>query len=390
MLLGVSLSGCAGDPPPLTAEQVTQQLAAQVKTSTLTRVYTAESDPNKLLGRPGGYLSKTAFTDSRAETSSSGALPDAITNGGSVEVFADEEGATTRRDYLQGIGKRAPILGEYDYQNGAVLLRVSRNLTPQQAAEYEAALPLATKPGPPPPPTTAVSTTSPTKMAQPADPSAVSVASVHDAATVVLTNGVRLRQAGISAPNSNTCAAKESAVVTDAEVRRAQLSYQLLGQSDLYGNQWAYLQVGGADLGERLASLGWVWAYPDSPASQSYSQRIARQVDAARSSKIGLFGTTCPDSIPPTTGQQLTPPAKAISDGTYVVGTDIEAGTYRTAGPDETALIKMCSWSRRKDTSGEIGSVIATNIAQGPTTVTIKPTDRAFESRGCTPWNRLN
>jgi len=50
----------------------------------------------------------------------------------------------------------------------------------------------------------------------------------------------------------------------------------------------------------------------------------------------------------------------------------------------------MCSWSRRKDTSGEAGSVIAINITKGPTTVTIKPTDGAFESRGCNPWMKIN
>jgi type IV pilus biogenesis protein CpaD/CtpE len=38
----------------------------------------------------------------------------------------------------------------------------------------------------------------------------VSVGSVHDAATVVLTDGTRLRQVGISAPNADTCQAKQS------------------------------------------------------------------------------------------------------------------------------------------------------------------------------------
>jgi hypothetical protein len=52
-------------------------------------------------------------------------------------------------------------------------------------------------------------------------------------------------------------------------------------------------------------------------------------------------------------------------------------------------MVKMCSWKRLKDTSGEFSSIIAANIAQGPTTITIKPTDGAFESRGCATWKKI-
>jgi endonuclease YncB( thermonuclease family) len=395
------LSACGSGTAPLTAEQVTRQLNEQVPTSTLTTVYTADTDPNKLLGRPAGYLSKTAFADGRLDSGLLGGAPDAMNRGGSVEVFADEDAATVRRDYLQEIGKRAPIFSEYDYQSGPVLLRVSHLLTPQQAAGYEAALPGAASPDnarPSAPRPSIAAPASPT-LAAPApptpevpraDPATVSVAAVHDAATVVLTDGTRLRQVGISAPTADTCRVRQATAATDTEVRRAPLTYQLLGQSDLYGNQWAYLQVGSADLGEKLASLGWVWAYPDSPAPQSYNQRIATQVDVARTSKIGLFGSACPESAVPPAPAQSTPPARRIEDGTYVVGVDIEPGSYRTSGPAQDSPIKMCSWFRRKDTSGEAQSVIAMNISQGPTTVTIKPSDGAFESRGCSPWAKVN
>ncbi|MDT7664569.1 MAG: hypothetical protein QOD04_4125 [Pseudonocardiales bacterium] len=394
------LSACGSSRAPLTAEQVTRQLNEQVRTSTLTTVYTADTDPNKLLGRPGGYVSKTAFADSRVESGVLGGAPDAMNRGGSVEVFADEDAATTRRNYLQEIGKRAPIFSEYDYQSGPVLLRISHLLTPQQGAEYEAALPGATSPdaarATAPIPSVVAPIPTLTEPARPtlevprADPSTVSVAAVHDAATVVLTDGTRLRQVGISAPTADPCRVKQATATTDTEVRRAPLTFQLLGQSDLYGNQWAYLQVGSADLGEKLASLGWVWAYPDSPAPPSYNQRIATQVDVARASKAGLFGSACPDSaMPPAPAQSVTA-VRTIDDGTYVVGVDIEPGNYRTSGPAQDSPIKMCSWTRRKDTSGEAQSVIAMNISQGPTTVTIKPSDGAFESRGCNPWTKLN
>jgi endonuclease YncB( thermonuclease family) len=388
-----SVTACSSTPPP-TAEQVTRQLTEHVRTATLVTVFDADSDPNKLLGRPNGYLSKTVFADSRIESRSLiGGAAEGMEQGGSVEVFADGEGATARRNYLQDIGKRLPLVGgEYDFQNGAILVRVSRQLTPEQAAEYETALanivsskspaPAPTPPPPPGPP-----------AAQPpsAQPGTVSVASAHDAATIVLTDDTRLRQVGIVAPNADTCHANQATAATDAEVRRGPLTYQLLGEADVFGNQWAYIQVGSVDLGEKLASLGWVWAYPDSPAPQSYDQRIANQVEAARAAKLGLFGSVCREAATPPQGVAQTPaaPAKTIGDGTYVVGVDIQAGIYRTTGPAEDAVINMCSWKRLKDTSGEFRSTIATNVTQGPTTVTIKPTDGAFESRGCAPWTKI-
>ena len=60
--------------------------------------------------------------------------------GGTVEVFADETKAKARRDYLRGAAKAASAATEYDYVFGPILLRVSSNLTPAQAAEYQTAL----------------------------------------------------------------------------------------------------------------------------------------------------------------------------------------------------------------------------------------------------------
>lgn len=390
------MAACGSKPPP-TAEQVTRQLSAYVPTARLVTVFDAESDPNKLLGRPNGYLSKAVFADSRTDDNSMiGVSADGRQRGGSVEVFADEAGATTRRNYIQEIGKRLPLLGsEYDFQNGPILVRITRQLTPQQAAEYESALAdIVAGKGPPPGRAHAVDPPASPAVPSPAPsarPGTVSVDTVHDAATIVLTDGTRLRQVGISAPPENTCSAQRATATTDAEVRRGPLTYQLIGQTDVFGNQWAYLQVGSVDLGEKLAGSGWVWAYPDSPAPDSYDQRITNRVETARAAKLGLFGTTCPipASAPQGDRQPTTNQSTTIGDGTYVVGTDIEAGTYRTTGADEQAMVKMCSWKRLKDTSGEFQSIIATDIAQGPTTITIKPTDGAFESRGCAPWTKI-
>jgi hypothetical protein len=136
-----ALSATEGAPAPKTAEQITTELAVGVPTSRLTQVYTAETDREKLLGTPGGYTSKTAFSDRRVPVDQlEGLRDDAIEVGGSVEVFADQAAATARRQHIAQIGQQTPTAFEYLYQSGNVLVRVSSLLTPEEAADYDDAL----------------------------------------------------------------------------------------------------------------------------------------------------------------------------------------------------------------------------------------------------------
>lgn len=97
-------------------------------------VYTASTDPNELLGRPGGYLSKVNFRDTRLGDSS----PEFdISEGGSVEVFEDEAGAQRRKEYIDTVSQGFAPLIEYSFVKGPVLLRLSKSLLPEQAGEYE-------------------------------------------------------------------------------------------------------------------------------------------------------------------------------------------------------------------------------------------------------------
>ncbi|MET7996993.1 hypothetical protein ABZU76_39570 [Amycolatopsis sp. NPDC005232] len=81
--------------------------------------YTAANDPNHMLRRPNGYTSKDAFADSRIPADQlQGSEADAIERGGSIEVFADEDGAKTRMDYIQAIGKCLPASAEHDFLAG--------------------------------------------------------------------------------------------------------------------------------------------------------------------------------------------------------------------------------------------------------------------------------
>ncbi|MCM2427397.1 hypothetical protein [Streptomyces sp. RKAG337] len=132
----------AADKPagPLDAKAITTGLGKKIPTMKTTLVYTEDTDPNHLLGRPGSYTSKTAFSDSRVKAAEvEGLRSDAIERGGSVEVFSTAAEAHTRAEYIGRIGKAMPAAVEYDYVSGTALVRVSRILTPTQARAYEAA-----------------------------------------------------------------------------------------------------------------------------------------------------------------------------------------------------------------------------------------------------------
>ncbi len=77
-------------------------------------------------------------------------------------------------------------------------------------------------------------------------------------------------------------------------------------------------------------------------------------------------------------------PVEEIGEGTWRVGEDIVAGTYRTPGPDSSGF-GMCYWDRAADASGEFGAIITNGILEGPGVVTIEDGE-VFTSNGCTPW----
>jgi hypothetical protein len=63
-----------------------------------------------------------------------------VQNGGSIEVFENEDDAIARAEYLEEVTKAFAPFAEYSYREGTVLLRLSHRLTPDQATEYEDAL----------------------------------------------------------------------------------------------------------------------------------------------------------------------------------------------------------------------------------------------------------
>ncbi|AKS36552.1 hypothetical protein AFA91_22335 [Mycolicibacterium goodii] len=93
-----------------------------------------------------------------------------------------------------------------------------------------------------------------------------------------------------------------------------------------------------------------------------------------------------PGPVPDAAAAAAPAPAAVMDhDGTFVVGTDIQPGTYATGGPAEGAT---CYWKRMADLHG--GDIIDNAFTKQPDVVTIEATDKAFKTSGCQPWTQTD
>ncbi len=72
-----------------------------------------------------------------------------------------------------------------------------------------------------------------------------------------------------------------------------------------------------------------------------------------------------------------------FGDGTYLVGSEIQPGTYRATGGS------FCSWERLSDLTGDHDAVIGREFAEGQSYVEISASDVAFSTDGCGTWSRI-
>lgn len=80
---------------------------------------------------------------------------------------------------------------------------------------------------------------------------------------------------------------------------------------------------------------------------------------------------------------QITKDKTSIGDGIYIVGSDIEPGTYKNSGSDN------CYFARLSGFSGTMGDIIANNNSDNTAIVTISPSDKGFESTRCGNWSKI-
>lgn len=99
------------------------------------------------------------------------------------------------------------------------------------------------------------------------------------------------------------------------------------------------------------------------------------------------------------------PPAAAApldpipGNGFFLVGPDIAPGLYHSDGTasvfgvwinDIPTQDSMCVWFTYSTPDANKDNVVATNISMGPMYANINSTVKAFESRNCQPWTRVN
>ncbi|MFD8695611.1 hypothetical protein [Kitasatospora purpeofusca] len=96
---------------------------------------------------------------------------------------------------------------------------------------------------------------------------------------------------------------------------------------------------------------------------------------------------TATTTLQPTSEAMAKPDGTIAGSGTYLVGTDVQPGTYKTVGPSGST--GLCYWERSSGTSGDAGSIIANDALTGQGVVTIKKSDALFKSQGCQMWTKV-
>jgi hypothetical protein len=74
------------------------------------------------------------------------------------------------------------------------------------------------------------------------------------------------------------------------------------------------------------------------------------------------------------------------STGTYLVGRSLGAGTYKSAAPASGT----CHWARLRTASGGPRHIIAAGQTARSSVVTVRKTDKFFETSGCANWQRIS
>ncbi|MGY1631847.1 hypothetical protein ACI784_09100 [Geodermatophilus sp. SYSU D01186] len=97
-------------------------------------------------------------------------------------------------------------------------------------------------------------------------------------------------------------------------------------------------------------------------------------------------GTTTAPSVGagPATGTAApTPEPAGFGDGTYLVGSDVQPGLYRSAGGS------FCMWKRLSAVSGDSDAVLAWEWSDGQAYAEVLATDVAFSTDGCGRWTAV-
>lgn len=80
---------------------------------------------------------------------------------------------------------------------------------------------------------------------------------------------------------------------------------------------------------------------------------------------------------------QITQSKTSFGDGEYIIGTDIEPGTYKSSGS------AGCYYARLSGFSGSLDEVVANDNTDAAAIVTIDAGDKGFQSTRCGTWTKM-
>jgi hypothetical protein len=75
-------------------------------------------------------------------------------------------------------------------------------------------------------------------------------------------------------------------------------------------------------------------------------------------------------------------PGDPVTDGTWIVGVDLPAGTYRAPASSG------CYWERVRGFTGTLSDIIANDNVSGAAVVSIRSKDKGFKTQGCGAWTK--
>ncbi|MFJ2733448.1 MULTISPECIES: hypothetical protein [unclassified Streptomyces] len=126
----------------------------------------------------------------------------------------------------------------------------------------------------------------------------------------------------------------------------------------------------------------------DNSAAPAPAVTVTKTAAAERGEPKPAVTVTQKVTVAPKPAKKPGPATTVGGEGQYLVGDDMQAGTYKTAGPDEGSFIKNCYWARTKDASGEFGAIIANENLKGQGRVTVNKGEY-FETKGCQKWTKV-
>lgn len=147
--------------------------------------------------------------------------------------------------------------------------------------------------------------------------------------------------------------------------------------ADMAAGTWRSSDFSGSCYWERKNGFGGTL---DEIEANSFSS--IRQIVTINSGDLGFESDGCgiwTRDLSPITSSPTAP----VSDGIYLVGTDVAVGTWTSRG-DFTGF---CYWDRISGFSGELSDIIANDFTDTAPIVTISESDTGFTSDGCGTWD---